>query len=197
MTDLEAIRQASVPRPDRLVQRFAHQISPKWGFVLYGILYFAVVANTVGILPLMLLIPLSGPGPAAPWMGYALALWYVVAQIASWWVFGQWVKKRRSHATTVVRDGELVTGTVTTVTGFTLAHLPVTAVHVEGVLVRPPIDFGRETQCTVLYLAAAQWCFVFAPDGTAFACGVGRSDPMRPVGKESNVEPLPEARIVQ
>lgn len=185
MTDLEAISEAPVPRPDRLAQRFARRIEPTWGFFLYGILYFAVVANTVGVLPLMVMVA-TQPKPAPSWMPVAWAAWYVVAQIASWWVFWRWIKSRRAHGVTLVRDGELVTGDVDG-----------SAVSVSGVRLGTAIDFGRERQCKVLFLAGARWCFVFDPGGSAVACGIGRGDPLGPLGRESNVDPLPEARIVE
>ena len=39
MTDLDAIRECSVPRLSKLTRRFAARLKPTWGFVLYGILY--------------------------------------------------------------------------------------------------------------------------------------------------------------
>ncbi len=185
MTDLEAIREAPVPRPERLAKRFARRIDPAWGFFLYGILYFVVVANTVGVLPLMLMVA-TQPQPAPSWMPVAWAVWYVIAQIVSWWVFWGWIQRRRSYGVTLVRDGELVT-----------ADVHDSAVSVRGIHLGTTIDFGPAQQCKVLFLAGARYCFVFAPDGSAVACGIGRGDPLGPLGRESNVDPLPAARVVE
>jgi len=195
MTDLEVITQTPAPRPARLVKRFAHRIDPLWGFVLYGILYFVVVANTVGVLPLAVLVNVYPHGEAAGWLPYAWLAWYLVVQVPVWWWFVAWKARRCAGAIALVRDGELVTASVSRPVGMGSSRMETIAFR--GYELSPPIDFGDAQQCKVLFLAGARYVFVFAPDGSAMACGIHGDVPVGPLRTGSNTEPLPEARIVE
>ena len=195
MTDLEAITENPTPRPERLAQRFARRIEPTWGFVLYGILYWMFVANMVGTLPLIAAVAYYQSGEAPGWVMFLSTIWYPLIQVPLWWLFQRWKAGRRADAVRLVRDGEIVTASVTRSTGMDAARQYTIAF--QGIVLRPAVDLGDEPQCKVLYRSNARHCFVFAPDGSAVACGIGRGDPLGPLGRESNVDPLPEARIVE
>ncbi len=195
MTDLEALSGAPVPRPARMVRQFARRIVPPVGFILFGIVYFVVVANTLGVLPLLILVPSSAPGSAPSWIGYALLAWYVVAQVASWWVFRRWMRRRQARAAALVRDGEIVDAEVTPWkrVGRPLGSI----ITFRGVRVQLQLALTRESTCKVLALDGVPYCFVFAPNGSANAAGIGRGNPISPFVKHSNIDPLPAARVVE
>jgi hypothetical protein len=197
MTDLDAMSEATVPRPDRLAQRFARRLEPTWGFVLYGILYAALVANVVGTIPLIFVVSSAWPADPSDAAMLATLGWYVVSQIPMWWLFRRWVRTRRSGPVMLVREGQLLDGTV-------IAH-PMSqtmvgcAISVGDGVIGVPVKLPGDTPCKVLYHPGAKYAFVFGPDGRAVACAAngGGVAPIGPILRESNAEPLPHARLVQ
>jgi hypothetical protein len=185
MTDLEAIRDAPIPRPEPLCRRYAGRMSPLLGFIGYGVLYFAAVVNTavLGVLfGLGSLFPAPPAGQQQPgWVVGILTAGMVIAFLGAWWPYVRWARNRRRAHRAVVREGALVEGRVTQARQVWFRGAPIVTgkvafsvqgrEHVVGTSFGGPVTgFVEGAQVPVLALPGARFAAVF-PDGARLQVG--------------------------
>ena len=105
MSLVDDLRAASTPRPAKLQGRVARRIDGITGFILFGVLYLAVVANSVVIGATIAMIQLDAPE-------LAIAVVAVCAFVASWIPFVLWIRHRQKSARELARTGAFVDGKV-------------------------------------------------------------------------------------
>jgi hypothetical protein len=188
VTDLERIRGT---RDAAVVKRLSHRVEPTYGFILYGILYFFLssLGATAGGLLGALLANLIGLGKQSIafsliMLGFSLAIWAL-----AWWPFIAWVRRKRSNARSLVREGELCDATVATSKTDRAAQIALKLamglagsapnVHWERVVFEyrgkkyagvAPFDSHPEqgAACHVLFHPLAKFSLAFSPAGRAF-----------------------------
>ncbi len=115
MSLLDDLRAAPSPRPEHLQAQVARRIDGTTGFLLFGVLYFMLVANTltlgatIGMIQLQLhVLPAWQGGSFAA----AMVAVVVIVFLASWIPFVLWMRRRRRPGRELARDGMIVEGAV-------------------------------------------------------------------------------------
>jgi hypothetical protein len=106
MTELDELRAIPVPRPAALCRRFARRIDSIWGFIAYGILWFCCACGvaTLGLLAGAMIV-----GHVPEPLGVAVVvLCWVGSFVGSWVPFVRWVRRRRSTAERLFREGTVL-----------------------------------------------------------------------------------------
>jgi len=195
MTDLERFEQSAVPRND-LVRKYAGRIEPNWGFVLYGILY-AFVSMAAMLLGMLLGIAIGkGVGLADGSTGLAVLAFGLAAPatVLSWWPFFRWARRKRGHASGLVREGTLIQGKVATRTSDRVARAAIKLAarlggghmgnvkwcrvefEVDGTQQALLCPFVKHPEqgalATVLYHPDSKYAFGFDESGRAYVSGL-------------------------
>jgi len=181
MTDLEAIRLAGAPREDALAGRLAARIDPAWGFIAYGILWTVLAACIAQAVFLGTLFAVVGEGPhRPPWGAAVLRDVWILAFVLAWLPFAAWVRRRRSAARRLFREGVLLEGQLLSVEFLRLRGAPFTrargAFQHEGNLRKATLSVADHDQSLVsgssipvLFVDGYRYCAVFPASGTAVA----------------------------
>ena len=112
-TDISYFESTPAPRGDGLCKQFAPKVDPWWGFLVYGFAYafLSIVMFMIGLLPAFLIADAVGQPDAAWATALGVAMGFAAFGL-SWWAFARWVKRRRLACHPLLRDGQLLTGTV-------------------------------------------------------------------------------------
>ena len=120
MSDLGELDAAATPRPEELCRRFAAKVEPAAGFVVYGLLYvFGATWGMCGgaLIATVVIVPLCHFANVAA-DSLPVTLITIVFSVAgyawAWLFFVRWVRRKRARAAMLIREGELVSATLTT-----------------------------------------------------------------------------------
>lgn len=108
---LGELRAATVPRPEMLAHVMAKNIEPMSGFLIYGLVWFFVVTNTLMLGTIFGPEALSGRIPDVLVTALTIVL-TIAGQIAGWGVYLRWCRTKRAKARALISDGELIDGVV-------------------------------------------------------------------------------------
>lgn len=187
MTELVRLREAPCPRDAKLCKLVAQRISPAWGFVAYGVLYFFFVpmlAFVGGLMGGMVALSSIVGKPLPPWAAVFCIVLGVVGFVLGWWPFAVWVRRRRREGFRLGEQGVLTEGTVVVsfrghVRGapFTRATLAVEhdgkGYSVITSIGGHPTEFDKGRMVPVLLLPGSKYAAAFALSGRTTGARVG------------------------
>lgn len=113
MSELDELRATPVPRPTALCRRLARRVDSTWGFIAYGLVWFCCTC-AFATLGLLIGVTLTGGEQGPIGSAVVIVLW-VGGFVGGWVPFVLWVRRRRTGAARLFREGTFVDAQVQSV----------------------------------------------------------------------------------